>query len=221
MSSKKKSAASRANGAKSKGPLTPEGKARSSRNAVKHGLNSEVVVLPHEDRAAFEDLRDSYMQRFQPAGRPEADLVETMASARWRLNRLVVIETKLFEKEMVLHDDEVSEEFTEIDPEGKLAWVFDRCANEGKALAMLMRYEGRLNRTYERAFRQPQTLQESPRPNPPQELQNEPKPNPASSCSSGLQAGESSPVVMTACSPAWTPELLPKTAEAGPPFQAS
>jgi hypothetical protein len=193
MPSKRKSRASRANGAKSKGPVTPEGKARSSRNALKHGLNSEIVVLPHEDRAAFEDLRDSYMERFQPAGQPEADLVETMASARWRLNRLVAIESRLFEKEMVLHDAEISGQFKEIDGEGKLACVFDRCANEGKALNMLLRYEGQLNRTYDRAFRQLQVLQKSKPPAPPKELQNEPEPNPASSGSSagssGLQAG--------------------------------
>jgi hypothetical protein len=218
MPSKRKSRASRANGAKSKGPVTPEGKARSSRNALKHGLNSEIVVLPHEDRAAFEDLRDSYMERFQPAGQPEADLVETMASARWRLNRLVAIESRLFEKEMVLHDAEISEQFKEIDGEGKLACVFDRCANEGKALAMLMRYEGQLNRTYDRAFRQLQVLQKSPPPAAPKELQNEPKPR---SGSSGLQAGESAAVAITDCPPPWTPELLPTAAEAGPPFQAS
>lgn len=196
MPSKRKSKASRANGAKSKGPVTPEGKARSSCNAVKHGLNSEVVVLPHEDRAAFEHLRAAYMERFHPAGQPEADLVETMASARWRLNRLVAIETRLFEKEMVLHDAEISEQFKEIDAEGKLACVFERCANEGKSLALLMRYEGQINRTYDRAFRQLQALQKPaqaavggpscgqvpekpPLPAPPKELQNEPTALPA------------------------------------------
>lgn len=98
-------------------------------------------MLPHEDRDAFEHLRASYLDRFQPTGQPEADLVETMASARWRLNRLVAIETKLFEKEMVLHNDEVTEQFVDIDEEAKLACVSERCANEGEALVLLVRYE--------------------------------------------------------------------------------
>jgi len=88
MSSRKKSKSARINGAKSKGPTTPEGRARSSQNSLRHGLRSETVVLPHEDRAQFEALRDSYMESFQPADQPQHDLIETMAAARWRLNRL-------------------------------------------------------------------------------------------------------------------------------------
>ena len=129
MSSRKKSKAARINGAKSKGPVTPEGRARSSQNALRHGLSSAVVVLPHEDRAQFEQLRDSYMESFQPADQPQHDLVETMAAARWRLNRLQEIEAKLFEKEMVLRANEMAKELNEMTEVEKLAWVFDTLAN--------------------------------------------------------------------------------------------
>jgi len=215
--SKKKSEAARINGAKSRGPVTPEGRARSSQNALRHGLSSAVVVLPHEDRAQFEYLRDSYMESFQPAYQPQHDLIETMAAARWRLNRLQEIEANLFEKEMVLRASEMAKELKEMTEGEKLAWVFDRMANQGKSLAMQIRYEGSLNRTYERAFKQLQVLQKN-RPIPPEEqpkekLQNEPKPHPASPVVSPYRPPEVTPIA--------PPEPLePKTPPAGGPNSA-
>ncbi len=47
-------AANRANALKSTGPKTPEGKAISRRNGLKHGLTGEGVALPDEDAAEVE-----------------------------------------------------------------------------------------------------------------------------------------------------------------------
>jgi hypothetical protein len=176
--SEQQQAASRTNGAKSTGPVSVAGRARSSRNSLRHGLRSETVVLPHEDRGAFDSLRDSYMESLQPADQPQHDLVETMAAARWRLNRLLGIESTIFEKEMLLSSNikAMAKEFTEMSEVEKLAWVFDRMANQGKSLGTLLRYEARINRTYEQAFKQLQVLQKERPPAPEPELPNEPKP---------------------------------------------
>ena len=45
MPSDRKIAANRANGALSRGPKTPEGKARSARNSLKHGLLARAILL--------------------------------------------------------------------------------------------------------------------------------------------------------------------------------
>ena len=56
-------AANRANAQKSTGPRTAEGKARSSQNAVKHGLTAkEGPVLPGEDPAEFETFVEALFE---------------------------------------------------------------------------------------------------------------------------------------------------------------
>src|SRR5947209_5006403 len=54
MSSESQIAANRQNAQCSTGPKTPEGKAKSSLNAVKTGLTGRTVLLPSDDAAAYE-----------------------------------------------------------------------------------------------------------------------------------------------------------------------
>ena len=88
MSSDRKIAANRANGAKSKGPVTPEGKRRSSQNSVRHGVLANTVLLDHEERRFFDELIQGLEADLQPQGTLESTLVETMAVARWRQMRV-------------------------------------------------------------------------------------------------------------------------------------
>jgi hypothetical protein len=179
MSSQLKSESARANGAKSQGPVTPEGRARSSQNALRHGLSSAHVVLPGENPAEFEELRASYIERFQPAGRPELDLAETMAAARWRLRRVNMIETGLLAREQLDLDAAIEGALSaEGDLNANLASAFDNMAN-GKSAALLIRYERHLTRTYESARKELQILQKTrvgqASACQPENVQNEPK----------------------------------------------
>ena len=96
MATEKQIEANRRNALKSTGPRTPEGRARSSRNALKHGLASEHAVLDTEDRKLFDQLLSSYRADLQPDGPLESDLVDQIAIAAWRLRRFRKFETGYF-----------------------------------------------------------------------------------------------------------------------------
>ena len=70
MRSDKQKAASRANGRKSRGPVTPEGKRRARPNALKHGHLAECVLLPFESPRRLPGKPRLLPPRVQPPNRP-------------------------------------------------------------------------------------------------------------------------------------------------------
>jgi hypothetical protein len=172
-----KAEAARVNGAKSRGPATPEGRAKSSRNSLRHGLSAKSVLLPAESHEQFQLLLDAHIQQFQPANPVEMDLVEAMAVARWRLRRIWAIETSLLGPELERRAEDMDEEFTEMSADDRLAWVFQKLADNNQSLSLLARYEGNLNRAFDRAFKQLNLLQAASRRTNESQRQNEPKVN--------------------------------------------
>jgi hypothetical protein len=166
MSSELKSETARINGAKSHGPVTPEGKARSSANSRRHGLTASVLLAGESDEH-FQLLLADFMDQFQPQTAVETDLVEVMAISRWRLRRLLSIETHLFDLEMVRRRKQIDADFEGIDQEGRLAFVFQKMSDYGNSLALMIRYEGSLNRSYDKALKQLLLLQSSRPSRPP------------------------------------------------------
>ena len=87
--------ASRSNGARGKGPATPEGKAASCQNAFRHGLRAQAfALLPDEDADAFEGLRQRLVAEHDPQGAVEEALVEGLALALWRTRRVEALEVE-------------------------------------------------------------------------------------------------------------------------------
>ena len=97
MASDKQIAANGRNAQRNTGPRTKSGKARSSENALKHGLSAEQVVIFDEDPAAFEALRDDLYAHYQPPDPVDEALVEQVVACIWRLRRVPKIEAAIFE----------------------------------------------------------------------------------------------------------------------------
>ena len=97
MSSLKQIAANRRNALKSTGPITLQGKRRSRRNALRHGLTSETVIAVLEDAEDYHAFEAAVIADYDAETAVERELVLRLASVLWRLRRATGIESTLFE----------------------------------------------------------------------------------------------------------------------------
>jgi hypothetical protein len=140
---KSKAEIARENGARSKGPKTEEGKARSSQNALKHGLTAKKWVgLPSDAEDKFEVFREGILQDLRPQGPIQLHLAETVVQCMWRQRRILSMEARL---EQGFEDSE--EDFA------NMSWL--------KGYTAIARYEAHIDRTMHRAMKTLQELKES------------------------------------------------------------
>jgi len=151
MATLKQFEANRRNSQKSTGPKTPEGKSVVSMNALRHGLRARTVVLPGEDPTEFHQLCDDLQAEWTPQSRTEQFYLEQMAVSQWKLTRMEVVEVNIFK------DTDAKSQLSSLD--------------------RLWQAECRLERSYSRAQRELQRLQNS-RPQPIEQPE-DPPPAPA------------------------------------------
>jgi hypothetical protein len=138
MISEARAAANAANAQHSTGPRTEAGKARSSRNAVSHGLcSSQNFIMPGEE-SDFASTHDTLIDQLAPAEGIEMYQFEIALHASWSLRRCRLVEDALFET----HGPEAL-----LDPQ--LA----------KSFTGLQRYEAHHQRSFDRALRTLRTFQ--------------------------------------------------------------
>ena len=208
MTSDLKSATSRANGAKSHGPKTAEGREKSSQNSLNHGFTAKkTVLLACENPAKFQEMLGDYADTYQPRCPVEESLVNEMVACRWRMQRLRMIETALMDSEM---QRELPEAENPNDPGYRMAFAFRRLVDGSRAISLASRYESRLHRIHEHSHRTLRELQNNPsvsagapeptpapiEPEPPQPTA--PAPAPESSVSDEKSRNEPTPPAPTA-----------------------
>jgi hypothetical protein len=141
-----RAAASRRNGAKSCGPKTAEGKARSAQNALKHGFRAQKhIVLPSEDAAEFEALEAALIEELAPVGALQSVLAQRVVAASWRLARAERLEAELF-----AHNHLAG---------GSLGLALIRDCNGARSFDTLLRYRGGTLAELWRALRTLKALQ--------------------------------------------------------------
>ena len=147
--------ASQINGAKSRGPKTAEGKAKSAMNSLKHGVfQGPSPALDNESRELFEKRFNALLEFHEPRNPVEYGVVWSYASSRWRWERSISMETQFVNRQMTL----VREDVVKVGEKPHEAHVtvlgFERGFRESKFFCNLSIYEMRLRRSSEKAERE-------------------------------------------------------------------
>src|SRR6266404_2652014 len=115
--------ANRRNAQKSTGPVTPEGKAASSKNALKFGFCSSDPLYPGEDPAAFVEFRRELFDSLRPVGKIEERLANRIVNASWRLDRFPAAEAQALESQMIAGFAEQSlKEAARLNNPSRISW---------------------------------------------------------------------------------------------------
>src|SRR5580693_301077 len=146
----------RNNACHSTGPRTPEGRQRSCLNALRHGLTGQTIVMPAEDLEAYQQHIQRFVDEYHPQGATESQLVQSLADAAWRLNRVAVLETNLLTHDIIYEDFPNHESPHEMREAIAVAAALD---SHTRALANLSIHGQRLSRQFERALALLQDLQ--------------------------------------------------------------
>src|SRR5262245_7402704 len=159
MATPKQIEANRRNARKSTGPRTVAGKAVSSMNALKTGIDAQSSVIRGEDPNTLQLLTAEYYDRYQPATPEARALVDTLISSDWLLRRLRAAEAQLWE-----HAFERQDRWD--DDTG--APLGDAFAANSQAFSRLQRRIDSAERNYHRALKELRRVQPSPpSPDPP------------------------------------------------------
>jgi hypothetical protein len=95
------------------GPRTPEGKARSSMNALKEGFRSQhLIILPGQEEE-FKLITEHVARAFTPLGETEMFLYEEIIYDTWNLHRVRARQNRLAEENGIdpLDDPNLAKEY--------------------------------------------------------------------------------------------------------------
>jgi len=149
MTTEKQKSASRANGAKSRGPVTSQGKLNSSKNSIHHGLLARTVVLDSESKDRFHELIKAFSSTYNPQTPVETVLVQKMAVAHWRLLRLWSHQKAAFAMELREQPASLAAE----DAPTRDSMAFGTLGGKSPAASTMDRYEITYDRQFARALR--------------------------------------------------------------------
>jgi hypothetical protein len=95
MPSPQRIEANRQNAQHSTGPVTPEGKQRSSLNATRHGFTGQNLVITPAEKESYEAHVKGFFAEHSPSGHLESNLVQQLADLHWNIHQIFVQQCNL------------------------------------------------------------------------------------------------------------------------------
>jgi hypothetical protein len=173
--SEKQLAANRANAAKSTGPTSPDGLARSAQNSRKHGFTAtKFVVSGVEEAQDLENLKADIIETYRPVNRLELLTCERIATAVFVMQRSAQLEagllTSYFNNSLHSVDnlmDELAEDMDiQTDHHQHLTFYLGKgfhyeCkVKQKQSFALFLRYKTQAERDYRRAVEEFERLRQ-------------------------------------------------------------
>jgi hypothetical protein len=140
--------ANRLNAQKSTGPRSVNGKATSSMNALKSGIDAKSIVIRGENVAELKALTAEYLDRFHPTTPEQRLYVDTLIRGDWQLRRLARVDAQIWEYEM--------SSASHLDEDSPLGHAFERGE---RTFERLQRRINAIERSYKSALHELQQLQ--------------------------------------------------------------
>ena len=143
---KTKAEIARENGRQSKGPITEEGKQRSSRNGIRHGLSAnQNTLLSMENPEEYDEVYQSYIKDLRPATKAELRIVQRIANIDWRMERVIMMETCLQNMELAMKCEKILARFGSVDAIGLVVEAWKESCKDASPIELLRRYQSALN----------------------------------------------------------------------------
>jgi hypothetical protein len=140
--------ANRLNAMKSTGPRTGDGKSASRLNALRHGVDAQLAVIPGEDPAELETLTRDYHAQFRPNSPEQLFLLDTLIQSDWLRRRYMRLEAQI-----------TSQALAEMEPcENPLGALYLSDGPAARALERVRRHYEVAQRAWLTAFKQLQSL---------------------------------------------------------------
>ena len=165
--------ANRENSKLSTGPTSQAGSERSSRNALRHGLTGQTLVLTPEEAESYAEHVTQYMARFEPSDHYQRQLVQDLADSDWGIHQIFLLQSST-----ISYMQKLSRRLAEAADAEAEAEILAADARAVRKLATLNSYENRKRRASKMLREQidEQALQEAASKPPSKPMETKPEP---------------------------------------------